>query len=121
MKKKATNENGWQKTFVNVPLTAEIKADIKAWDLDGDALDNLLLKLVEADIRITVSYDSYHQCFSCTLAHTDDKHADASLLLSGKGSTPLKAVKQALYIHWKLLDADWSAYSQQHQREILDD
>lgn len=110
-----------QKTFVNVPLTAEHKASIKDWHIDLSGLDDMLLKLLETDIRVTMSYDSYNQCYSATLAHTDDKHPDFLYLLSGKGSTPLKSVKQVLYIHEILLEHNWAAFSLSRQREEIDD
>lgn len=121
MPKKNGNDAGWNKTFVNVNLTNDDRQAIKAWSLTLEDLDNAFLKLVEEGHRVNVSYDSFNQCFSATLNQTDEKHRNAPLLLSGKGSTPLKALKQVMYIHWKLLDGDWVAYSQSHQRAEIDD
>jgi hypothetical protein len=118
---KASSPQFSQKTFINVPLTDEHKAQIKAWTMDLAEFDSLMTKLIEEGIRVTIVYDDFNQCFSTTLAQKDDKHRNAPYLLSGKGSTPLKSVRQALFIHWKLLDGDWATYSQSKIRPEIDD
>jgi len=117
----AKQDKGWDKTFINVPLSVEDKVAIKAWIGELSELDDLAVRLIEENIRVNLTYDTFNLCFSCTLSRTDDKHPDAKLMLSGKGSTPLKALKQAMYIHWKLLDKDWTAYSQTRLRTTIDD
>jgi hypothetical protein len=61
-----------QKTFINVPLSDEHKAEIKAWTMTVDEFDNKFLKLVEEGVRVTVVYDDFNHCFSATLAYKDD-------------------------------------------------
>lgn len=106
--------------FINFPLSAEQKREIKAWSPSFDDLDDLLLKLSEAGYRVSIRYDDRNEAFACWFNPTKDDHPNAGLTLSGRGSTPLKAVKQALYIH-NLFDGDWAGNYKQFKEDDLDD
>lgn len=106
--------------FINFPLSAEQKREIKAWHPDIEEIDNLLLRLEESGYRISHRYDDRNECHACWLNPVGDNHPNAGLTLSGRGSTPIKALKQALYIH-SLFDGDWAGNYKQFKEEDLDD
>jgi len=109
------------KGFVNYPLSTDEKAAIKAISLTLDDYENFLIKLSEEGYKITISYDAFNQCYSCFLMHKDADHTNAGYMLSGKGSTPLKAFKQCSYIHYQIFDEDWSAHFAPQNRDEIDD
>lgn len=104
-------------SWVNYTLSADQKADLKSQTFD---FDNALLRLTEEGMKVTIAYDDFNECYSCYLIPKSPDHANAGCILSGRGSTPIKAVKQAAYIHWNIFDGDWSD-ARQSRREELDD
>lgn len=104
-------------SWVNYTLSTDQKAELKAQTFD---FDNALLRLTEEGLKVTIAYDDYNECYSCYLIPKNPDHPNAGCILSGRGSTPIKAVKQAAYIHWNIFDCDWSD-ARQSKREELDD
>lgn len=107
--------------FINWSLSPEEKAACKAWTMDIGDFDNALLKLVEDGYKVTTSWDGYREAFTASIVPTEDVPQNQGYILTGKGSTPLKAVKQALYIHYYVFDTDWSAYQKDGGKEEMDD
>jgi len=103
--------------WVNYNLTDEQRAELKASSFD---CDNALLRLCEENYKITVSYDAFAKCFACFLIPKGNEHKHTGMILSGRGSTPIKAIKQTAYIHWNIYDGDWSDYARPTSREIDD-
>lgn len=114
-KKEKPNKSGV--IWVNYNLSDEQKAELKAQTFD---FENALLKLTEEDLKVTISYDDYNECYSCFLIPKNQTDPNFGCILSGRGSTPVKAVKQAAYIHWNIFDANWSD-ARLPKRELLDD
>jgi len=109
-----------QSEFINFPLSAEQKREIKAWTPTFEDIDNELLKLTEAGYRVTLRWDERSEAHACWVNPTGEDHSNAGLTLSGRGSTPLKALKQALYID-RLFDGDWAGNYKSFKEEELDD
>jgi hypothetical protein len=107
--------------FINWSLDADHKMACKNWSLDLEQFDNLLTTLVEGGYKATVSYDTYRSCFTASIVPTPDAKGNQGYILTGKGSTPTKALKQALYIHFHVMNEDWAAYSTAKSAEELDD
>lgn len=107
--------------FVNWVLDADQKAACKAWELERDDIDNLLVKTIEGGYKITLSYDGFRSAYTASLIAQQEAKTNYGFILAGKGSTPLKALKQALYIHYYIMSEDWSAYSVQSAAEEFDD
>lgn len=107
--------------FINVPLSAEQKAELRAWLPDFGEIDDALLKTCESGYKITLRFDDRNECFACWLSPVDPGNANTGLILSGRGSTPLKAVKQALYIHNRLFEGDWAGNYKDYREAELDD
>jgi len=107
--------------FVNWSLSAEQKASCKEWLLKQGEMDNAISTLIEAGYKVTVSWDKYRACFTSSVVPTADAKSNQGYILTGKGSTPLKATKQALYIHYHIMGEEWASYSTATNAEELDD
>ena len=83
-------------------------------------MDDLLLKLAQGGYRIAVRFDEKNDAYASWFNPVGEEHPNAGLTLSGRGSTPLKAVKQALYIH-ALFEGDWASNYKQFKEDDLDD
>lgn len=110
---KQTSDIAW----VNYNLSDEQKSELKAQTFD---LDDALLKLTEEDLKVTISYDGYNECYACFLIPKNPSDPNFGAILSGRGSTPAKSVKQACYIHWQIFDRNWSD-GRLSKREAIDD
>lgn len=119
-KRKTTNRFNDVK-FINWSLSAEEKATVKAWQPTIEEMDDHELKTIQAGHKITTSYDNYGDCYSTSIVPTQDNKTNAGYILTGKGSTPFKSRKQALYIHLWIFSQDWSSYSTGGGKEELDD
>lgn len=107
--------------FINYNLSDEQKAECKGWPLPIADLDNLALRLCEGDYRVSLKYDDYSRAFACFINPNGDKHPHLGWVLTGRGSTPLKALKQACYIHFLLFEEDWSEYQMETKGIEIDD
>ena len=112
----AKSDNG-SVVWVNYNLSDEQKAELKASSFDAD---NALLRLCEENYKVTVSHDAFASCFACFLVPKGVEHKHAGMILSGRGSTPIKAIKQAAYLHWQIFDGNWSDYARPATKEIDD-
>lgn len=120
--KKGSNSNGFVPAkFVNYSLSAEQKKELKATELTLEYADDIMTKLTEANYKVTFSYDDFGECFAAHIVPKGGQHKNAGFILAGRGSTPLKALKQAAYMHWQIFDEDWSEFYSAKGREALDD
>lgn len=85
--------------FVRYELDESQRAECKKWSPTLVELDDEILKMNEELYTISLKYDDYNSCYSCNITMPDVKHANYNLCLTGRGSTPFKALKQALYKH----------------------
>lgn len=107
--------------FVNWSLSDEEKASCKAWCPTLEEMDAAETSLIHADYKITVSWDDYRSCYTASLLPQGSDHINAGYILTGKGSTPSKARKQALFVHFHVMDGQWATYSTGGNAEELDD
>lgn len=107
--------------FVNWALSTEDKTACKDWELSLSDFDDAYGSLIESGYKITASYDGFRACYTASIVPTKDAKENQGYILTGKGSTPLKAVKQALYIHYRIMGESWASYSTASRMEELDD
>jgi len=108
-------------TFINWSLTDEQKAYVKSWKPTLEEFDDYVLGVLQSDHKVTVSYDEKRDNYTASIVPTSSNKTNQGFILTGKGSTPHKAIKQALYIHVEIFSGDWSSYSKVRTDEILDD
>ena len=107
--------------FISFPLSDEQKSTIKHTEFLQEDFDNALIHLCEENYKITFSYDDYSSAYAVFITPKGDKHKNAGFILTGRGSSPTKALKQAYYVHTVLFDGDWSGWKDERRNADLDD
>lgn len=96
--------------FVDPNLSESEKKELKATPFTITDFDNFLARLFETDYKVTLSVDKKNGTYAAWLIPQGEKHLNAGMLLSGRGSTPHKAIKQALFKHYRMFDGGfWGA------------
>jgi hypothetical protein len=105
---KFQNNSSWeQATFIQRELTpVEIQA-CKDWDENEESLFAHMVSLCDVGYKITFRLDEYNGGFGCWLLPAKDDPDNSGLILTGRGSAPWKAFKQALYKHYVLFTEQW--------------
>lgn len=113
---------GWVKgEFVDFELTVQQKEDLKNMGLDTEWMDGAIVELVEAGYRISIKYDEYNSAYAAFMQQMDSRGENFGFILSGRGSTPLKAVRQVLY-KWSVVPGgDLAQFQRGKRREEFDD
>jgi len=93
-------------SFVNITIDASTKSLIKSAPFDVERLDSGLLNLLRDGYKVTLRFDERNDCYACWIVAPDNS-PNKGAILSGRGSTPAKAAKQALYIHYVMLEGIW--------------
>lgn len=107
--------------FINYALSNEQKIKLKAVDFTPEDLISHLDKLVTSDYKVSFSYDDYEQCYACFLIAKGRDHLNKGLILAARGSTCIKAFKQAMYIHFELFEENWVDWYQSPGGGEIDD
>jgi len=107
--------------FVQFELSKDQLAELKATPLDAAVLDELTLKLVEADYRVALKWDERGECHACYIQRVGADGDNVGAILTGRGSTPLKALRQALFKHFVALKEEWGGWRKSNSRELIDD
>jgi len=110
------------KGFINYPLSPEEQKTLKGMGVDHERLWDTFASASESGWAVKFSHDFYNHCEQATLMMTDSGNVNAGWFLSGRGSTPMKAFRQALYIadviDWSL--ADYGERNRTPKQEIDD-
>lgn len=107
--------------FVSADLTDAEKALCKVWgewEVDPDAL---LESVLGDGLRLTLKDDPATGGFLVFLNPVGDTHPYVGWVLSGRGSTPVKAIKQACFRHLVQLKRKWPLVSKSTARTEFDD
>ena len=114
-------KSGYDSEFVNYTLTEQERSHVKSlWAGPSDG-DNAIIRLIEQGYSLSVSWDAFSSCFMCIIRPKGDPAPNAGFLLSGRGSTPLKAIRQAWYIHEFVFEHDWAAHFTRQSATEIDD
>lgn len=119
-KSSVQNKQDYASQFVNYELTKEEQAACKKWEFGVEDYFNILDKLLDADYKVSFSQDTYNRCFAAFLTPTKDNKINPGMILSGRGSTPMKAFKQLIYKHFHIFDEQWSEFVGARQLTIDD-
>jgi hypothetical protein len=88
-----------QFAFVKYELNDEEKAECKATEWSLEIADSHLIRLSESGYAVSLKWDGFHKCCAAFLTTKDEKSPNFNLCLSGRGSSPMKALKQLMYKH----------------------
>src|SRR4249920_2427825 len=99
-KNKPTVDRTWDNMmFVNRELSVDEQAECKAMKNTWDTIDLPLQNFLEDGHSIKITWEERNNCFAVFASTSKLGHRHWQLILPGRGSTPLKAVKQLLYKH----------------------
>lgn len=116
----STNPNF--KGFLNVTLSDFDKQTIKASPFTADDFQSSLDRYTDSGFKLTFSRDTYNDCFQVIGTVADREHGDFGILLAGRGSTCMKALKQWMYIVEQLIgESTWAENMLPPKRLDLDD
>jgi len=97
------------KGFISCELSEKQRQALKAIPISLEELDNTLTKLIEDNYKVSMSWDTYNSCYQAFLSTTDDQSEHSGWILSGRGSTASKSLKQLFYKHFTILKEQWSS------------
>jgi hypothetical protein len=107
--------------FVNLELSDEQRLALKAQVLDLGDCDDALLKLNEAGYGLKLKWDAYSESFAAFLQTDDEADENYGFILTGRGSTPLKALKQILYKYYVICEGEFWKFAKKPSKAELDD
>lgn len=108
--------------FIQYALTADEKAYLKEQGVDHERLWDTAEGLIESGWTFKFGYDSYNNAYQCVVAQRFPDNPNVGYMLTGRGSTPPKALRQALYIgeqiNWEL-----ASFFKSHAqpKDVIDD
>jgi len=111
--------NGAQ--FVQYELDKIQEAACKAQVVTEADIFNSIMEMIDDGYKFTIKWDSYGECYACFIQAAVEGGPNSGSILTGRGSQPYKAVKQALYKHHVCLQGDWSAYLERRGNRVIDD
>jgi hypothetical protein len=120
-KSSQTSWNNNKASFVQYELDDLGKAQCKAWLLLEDNCFDLVHKLCEQGYKFVMKFDGRNQCYATFMSTDVEDHEHANMILVGRGSTPFKATKQALYKHFTCLNETWLEHVGRVGTENIDD
>lgn len=107
--------------FINYSLSDEQKRELKATPYTAEEFSDDLDRVTNSGYKVSFSEDEYNQCASVFFTPKDAGNVNKGLILTARGSTMLKAFKQAMYLHYKLFEENWTDWYTPTGREPLDD
>ena len=105
-------------SFVKHSITREEKALFETWDVTPDDLWDMLNRLADSEYKVSVNYDDYNKCVTCSVACRNKSHRDFQLILTARAPDGYNAIRLALFKHFILLSESWLDW---HEREGIDD
>ena len=108
--------------FVQYELDKEQQASCKAWSVSPADVFDYMEAMVSDGYKFSVKYDDYSDCVACFVTCPNDHTSgNAGLILTGRGSTAWKSVKQALWKHSVALDGQWQGFAERTNSSVIDD
>lgn len=106
--------------FVNYELDTAEQAQCKGWDLSADDLWQEVQAMVDSGYGFSVKFDTFSEAYACFVRYAgQDGHPNTGFILTGRGSTCGKAVKQAIFKH-RAIGAAWGEHAES-RKPIIDD
>jgi len=120
--KKASGSKGFsQKLWVQYELDKKERELVKLWKPSFDEADAQIAEAMGEIYRCGISYESERKCWLVVMQTKHDEGPHANLLLSARGSTPLKAFKQIIYKHLEIFRGKWPPRDDLEEKLVIDD
>lgn len=121
-KKQAQQQSGFkEKLWVRYELDEKERELVKQWKPKLDELDQQILQAIGTVYRCGVSFDNARNCWLVVMQTKSPEGEHSDLLLSARGSTPLKAFKQLVYKHLELFQGKWPRPEFEDPSVVIDD
>lgn len=95
--------------FVNLELNVKEKEELRAWCVDPIELDAMLEGMFADGTKITVRNDDRNRCI-VAFAFPPPDSDNSGYILTGRGASASRALRQLAYKHHVMLDGHWSDY-----------
>jgi len=109
------------KSWVKYELDKKEMALVKAWTPTFEEMDAALLDGLCDEYRVNLSQEASKTTWLAVMQTKSDEHIHSEALLSGRGSTPLKALKQLMYKHLELFRKEWPSVPDYQKGAPIDD
>lgn len=106
--KKPFKKEPWMKDFVRFELTKEQTQAMKSWFSEPNAFERTLEAFLDDDYKITLSRDFNNHAYVARATINDSSSSNSGLMLTGRASTPDRAMAEVLFKHG-LLGSDWTS------------
>lgn len=101
-------QQAWAKdTFVQYELSKDEQASCKGWLVDAVDLLDVMEKTIDGGYKFTLKYDEYGQCGCAFMFPASPDSVNSGRVLTGRGSTVAKALKQVLFKHHVVFEGSW--------------
>jgi len=107
--------------FVRRELDKAEAAQCKTWEVDEARVFDAIHKLCEGEYSFSLKWDDFSSAFACFMQFRGSDGVNKDLILTGRGSSPFKAAKQALFKHYQLLDGVWTEFAERKMADEIDD
>lgn len=107
--------------FINYNLDKTQQKECKAYVITEPELFDRLSALITDGYRFGVSLDRDDRTFSAFMQARTSEGPNAGYILTGRGSTAFKALKQLLYKHFVCLDGSWETWAERNGDDLIDD
>lgn len=103
---KSFEDDGW-KGYVNIELNDLQRDAVKESRKDMNALWDVVWDLVDAQYKLSISYDPTHDVYNLSMTSKAAKDINAGLTLTGRGGSVHGACASFVYKHRIILEGDW--------------
>jgi len=90
--------------FVDQPLLKSQIDQLKVRTFSADECDKCMLVVLEQGYKVSCSFDERHGAFAAYLTQTREDGPNYGWTLTGRGSGPMKALKQLFYKHFVIFE-----------------
>lgn len=116
-KKERFNDN----VFIQYELDEVLSKTCKDWSVNEGELFDAIERLVDSGYTLSVKHDTYNDCPSAFLRQTEEGGPNFGYILTGRGSTARKAVKQLLFKHYTVMEERWQEFAPRSRAIEIDD
>lgn len=94
--------------WVNYNLTDAHKAELEKMIKAGpEKLEAEFQSALQDGYKVSVGWDDYAECFSCTMYTREPGHVNEGMMLSSRARTWYKAVLMTVYKHAVVFEGHW--------------
>ena len=119
--KGATKKPFGDVSFITYDLPKDDKTACKAWLTTLDDFDNTLLRFEQEGFKVSSKWDTRNDCYAAFVTPDETNTGLKGFILTGRGSTPCKAIKNAMYQHYFVFQQNWADWYEHNEREEIDD